>query len=375
MATYLRRNERGKVTPRKIALHLHRWVSLTLMAFWLFQALTGVLIVFHWEMDDALLTGESRPVDLDAIERRLDLLAPEGSSRSVDSVWTSGGQGNRFDVFLDAPQGSSVVRIDGAGKVLRDRSDDELLANGGWKDTLVGLHHNLLGGDLGSWIVGISGVLLLNNLVLGAWVAWPRRGRWRQSLKAPTASAPAAAKTYGWHRMLGLWVVVPAMLTVATGIMLVFSGVTESIVDPEPVAVAAESPGQQADFRSDIRFATAVRSALGVFPTAQISGVSFPSEDEANYRIRLLQPDEIRRVYGTTTVFVSGADGRVIASFDALEDGPGRSFVDGLFPFHTGEMGGLLGRIAVVGIGLWLITMIVLGFLLWQRRRRGRQSN
>lgn len=33
-------------------------------------------------------------------------------------------------------------------------------------------------------------------------------------------------------------------------------------------------------------------------------------------------------------------------------------------------MGGLAGRIAVAAIGVWLITMIVLGVLLWSARRR-----
>ena len=49
---------------------------------------------------------------------------------------------------------------------------------------------------------------------------------------------------------------------------------------------------------------------------------------------------------------------------------PGRAFVDGLLPFHTGEMGGLAGRIAVAAIGVWLVTMTIVGVLLWAARRR-----
>ena len=339
------------------------------MAFWLIQSMTGALIVFHWEIDDALLAGRSKPLNLSAIEKQIAVLAPEGSGRSVESVWESGSGGSRFDLYLNSEQGSSVVRINGAGEVLRSRADGEIWLDGGWIDTLVGFHHNLLGGEVGSWIVGLSGILLFTNILLGLCVAWPTRGRWRQALKPPAAKARPLAKTYGWHRSMGLFVAVPALATVGVGIMLVFEDQTASIIDPPLVEVAAQSWLQPVG----VGFATAADEALAAFPGSRLSAVSMPSLDNASYRVRLLQPGENRRIYGTTTVFVNANDGRVIKTFDALDDGPARSFVDGLFPFHTGETGGLPGRVAILALGLWLITMIVLGAQLWWRRRRRRK--
>ena len=55
-----------KVWLRKI----HRYVSLALAAVWLVQASTGVLMVFHWELDDAWVTGDHRPLEPLAISRR-----------------------------------------------------------------------------------------------------------------------------------------------------------------------------------------------------------------------------------------------------------------------------------------------------------------
>ena len=355
------------MTLRKTALRFHRWLSLSAMAFWLIQALTGVLIVFHWEIDDALLSGERTAIDLVAIEKRIEALTPPGSGRSVGSVWESGGSPDRFDLYLDEPDGSSVIRIDGAGEILRTRTDGEMFVDGGWIDTLVLLHHNLLSGDVGSWIVGISGLLLLSNLIAGLTLAWPRRGGWRRALVPPAGMASGAAGAYAWHRALGLWVVVPAFLTVSAAVLLVFAGTTEAIVRPPPVA----APSESVEGGKEIGFAAAVSAALRSFPGSRVSGINLPADDMAFYKIRLLQPGESRRIYGTTTVFVRAADGQIVAGSDALNDGPRRSFVDGLFPFHTGEMGGTIGRIAVMAIGIWLIAMIVLGFLLW-RRRSGR---
>jgi uncharacterized iron-regulated membrane protein len=40
---------------------------------------------------------------------------------------------------------------------------------------------------------------------------------------------------------------------------------------------------------------------------------------------------------------------------------------------HTGELGGLAGRLLALAIGAWLVTMVVIGVLLWLRRRPRRK--
>ena len=39
---------------------LHNYLSLTLAALWLMQAVTGALLVFHWELDDWAVSGPQR---------------------------------------------------------------------------------------------------------------------------------------------------------------------------------------------------------------------------------------------------------------------------------------------------------------------------
>src|SRR3546814_11956023 len=69
----------SRPTLRNRMLTVHRWLSLGAAAFWLLQAFTGILIVFHWEITDAALSDIHRPTDLAAIERRIDTLAPAGT--------------------------------------------------------------------------------------------------------------------------------------------------------------------------------------------------------------------------------------------------------------------------------------------------------
>jgi uncharacterized iron-regulated membrane protein len=121
----------------------------------------------------------------------------------------------------------------------------------------------------------------------------------------------------------------------------------------------------------------AIARALETYPGSQLAGVAFPDAESPWYRIRVLQPGESRRVFGTTTLFIGAHSGRVIGDFDALAAPPPRRFMDTLFPVHTGELAGAPGRLLIVAIGVWLLAMIALGLSLWATRRaaqRGRAT-
>ena len=351
----------------------HRWASLVAALLWSVQASTGIFAVFHWELDDATVAGEARALDLEAIERRAMALAAPGQGLSVDSIWTSAGAANRFDIFLDAqpPAKGQVVRVDGTGNILRVRADGERRTNGGWVETLVVLHQSLLAGDAGRWIIGGSGILLLANIVAGALLAWPRAGQWRRAL-LPRAAPAGAPRLYAWHRAIGLWAMLPAACVVCAGVLLAFEATTEQIV----AASAVEPPALllPAGTAPRVGLAESVRTALARYPGAIVSGIGFPSAESAWWAVRLRQPGEWRRAYGKTRVFVSALDGSVGADFDALAAPPGRRFVDSLFSFHTGEIAGRTGRLGALAVGVWLLAMTLLGCRLWWERRRPRRQ-
>jgi len=347
-------------------LLLHRWISLVALAFWFVQAVTGAFLIFHWEIDDALLDGRDAPLSLPAIEERIGQLTAEGSGNSIGSMWTSAGSDGRFDLYMDTADGSSVVRVNGAGEILRSRPDGERFAHGGWIDSIKSIHHQLMSGAVGSWVVGISGILLFTNILLGLVLAWPIRGQWRRALKLPAASAGPVARSYGWHRSLGMLAGIPALFTVAAGVLLVFSDQTETIITPEPMV----EPILQSTGPITVGLAEAATVAMKAYPAASLSAVYLADSENPIYQIRLRQPGEDRRAYGKTAVWVSAIDGQLLQDYDALNAPGRRRFVDGLFPFHTGEFGGKFGRFATLLIGLWMALMVVLGLQLYLRRRK-----
>src|SRR5689334_15106359 len=105
---------------KAVLRRVHRIASLACVALWLVQATTGLLLVFHWEVDDALLGGSRAPLDPAGISDRMLQLEQEEPGVRASVLTATRGVPDRFDVLLDRADGASdVVRIDGAGTVLR----------------------------------------------------------------------------------------------------------------------------------------------------------------------------------------------------------------------------------------------------------------
>jgi uncharacterized iron-regulated membrane protein len=352
---------------------IHKYLSLAVASLWLLQAVTGLLLVFHWEMDDWALGGSRRALDPAKLSASLDELQASHAGQSITGVYPSGGYPGRFDVLMANGAGDiDAVRIDGEGTVLRQRPWNYDFLHIGWLQIATYLHQTLFMHTTGNWIMGCSGLLLLTNIGLGLSLAWPRAGQWVRTLTPPRVGA-AAAKLYGWHRAVGLWLAVPALLLVSAGVIRAFDDPLAGVFDDRRPA-PTEADAMREPLASKVAARDALTTALGLYPGSAISALEFPDEHEPWYTIKMTQPHDLRRISGTTALYVSSRSGRVLRVYDTHSVAWKTRVWDAVYPFHTGEIGGLVGRILVSVVALWLSTMIGLGLTLWLVRRRGAGS-
>ncbi len=346
---------------RRGLLRAHRAVGLAMAVFWLLQAATGSLLVFRWELEDALLAGTRAGADAAGLGASIEAVSRAGG-RPLD-LWASSQAATRFDIYyIDSGGASRVMRVDGMGRRLRDAVDEGLIGNGVFWDTLTLLHTELLAGKSGRWIVAASGAFLLCNLVIGLRIAWPRAREWRRALIGRIAGS-APARIHAWHRRLGLWIGVVILPFVAAGVLLCFEG--ELLGAGLPVPRFEEAPVR-------ILPSAALAIAAARHPDARLSAMILPGDGEPWYRVRQHRPGDMRRNWGTSTLFISASDGRIMREDAAAEAPARRAMVDSIYPFHTGQAAGTTGRLLVLLQGVWLATMIVLGVQLWRRRRSSR---
>jgi uncharacterized iron-regulated membrane protein len=173
---------------------------------------------------------------------------------------------------------------------------------------------------------------------------------------------------YGIHRTLGLWIGIPLLIVFAAGVALSFDDDIESalgVVLPPPVG-APPLAG------TGITPEQALDTVLARFPGSTLTALSMPTPDAAWYRVRVHAPGEVPRMYGTTTAFVGAANGALLLEYPAATASFARSFYDALYPLHTGELGGVVGRLVLLVLGLALLVMGVFGIRLWLARRPSR---
>lgn len=346
---------------------VHRYLAFGLALLWISQALTGLLMVFRWELDDASVAGPVVPLDPQALGRRITAIEAQAPGLTVTQLYASGGVAGRFDLYVDdAADHTTLIRVDGAGNVLRTRAADT-----GLIAFAATLHQTLLAGDTGKLILGLSGICLLSSILMGIGLAWPvRANQWRLVLW-PRNARPGAARRYAWHRAAGLWLAVPAVTFISAGVLLTFESPLERWLGLD--ATPPELASAPAVSSHELPPGRALEVALARLPFSELSGAALPTAERPWYRIRVKQPGEWRRVYGTTVVFVSAADGRVLRVEDALAPTAAQAFMSNLYPVHTGEAAGLPGRLSALAVALWLLVMLFLGVGLWSARRRPRR--
>lgn len=351
----------------------HRYIGITFAALWMLQAVTGALLVFHWELDDWAVAGPAAPLDAAALSVALGSYASRYPGHTVSALYASGGESGRFDVILDLPDGrNDILRVDGRGTVLRERPGNYDWLHIGPFQIATYLHQTLFAGTAGQWFLGASGVVLLLNLAFGLRLAWPRSGGWRRALWPPAAQT-TPARLWGLHRALGLWLVIPAMLVVACGICLAFRapiGKLIGVAEHEPPIALAEAIPQRI---SPVTAAEAIGQAMSRYPAGSLEAVILPTARTPWYEVQVLQRGEARRVEDLTTVHVSSHDGRVLAEYDERRAPLANRMFDSLYALHTGGAGGIAMRWLAVMTGIWLTGMVGLGSMLWSARRAARK--
>ena len=353
-------------SPFKLwVVKIHRWLGVGAAIFWLIEALTGIFLGFHFEMTDAALSTAHRPTDPSAIEERIETIATATPDSKVHWIWTTAGLPDRYVILFSETEGTTrKAYIDGGGDILRNRPADEPPILG----LLLNIHINLLSGRVGHWILIITGALLFTNLITGLIASWPRKGQWHASL-VPSSNGTGPAKLFSWHRAVGLWAVIPALLTAGTGTLILLEGPIRNMLNaPEITFPVNPATGPE------IGYAAASNAAVNAIPGSRFVGTTLPTLEDATYYAWVRAPGELYRGgYGGSLVVVDANDATIRGAYPATDAKAAYAFIGSFYPLHTGEFAGLFGRVLVTIIGVWLAVTIVLGILLWWKRRPARK--
>jgi uncharacterized iron-regulated membrane protein len=102
--------------------------------------------------------------------------------------------------------------------------------------------------------------------------------------------------------------------------------------------------------------------------------MALPGTPSAPYRITLRQPQEIRQGDGATRVTVDAYSGKVLQLQDPMRASSGDTFLNLLYPTHTGTAFGYAGRMFLTVFGLVPLFFAITGLGIWMSRKGRRHG-
>lgn len=358
---------------RSIAMLLHRWLGLTLGLILAMTGLTGSYLAFYLPIERAVIaplrvSPGARPVSLEAVHRALTIVGPPARGSWDIEIPQDGGV--ITSRFAERGQPRRMVSVDPVSL--------QVVHEGAWGRTvstwIYELHYRLLMGRDGATVMGVFGGLLMVGLVTGG-VLWWRSGR---DLKSRLAYAGGATQRqlYDVHRLLGLG----AGLLLAVSVLTATAMSLPKIVRPalaavSPISTQAKPPkSAPAQGRSRLTVDDAVRIASQRLPDAELRWVQVPNKPSGAYGVRFWQKGEPNRRFPKTYVFVDQYSGQVLAVRDGLQGSASDHILTWLYPLHSGQAFGLIGRSVVALLGLTPTILLVTGFLRWRSKRRSQAA-
>ena len=125
--------------------------------------------------------------------------------------------------------------------------------------------------------------------------------------------------------------------------------------------------------RPPIGVDAAVAAANAVFADGRLHWILLPSTPSGVYVVGKQSGSEPSRTKTYRNVGVDQYTGQVLHVQDRAAFTAGERFLEWLFPLHSGEAFGEIGRPLTLLIGLLPLALYVTGFLRWRQRRRGRR--
>ena len=330
---------------------IHRWAG-GLVGFLLaLLGLTGAILV--WESAWIMLPGAGDPL-VESPARMAEITERARAEGELSYItFASEEIGLHQLVFADG--GGAYVRQDGT---VVDRWASQWERPELW---LFDLHHHLFAGETGKIVTGIAGIAGLLFAFTGLVLWWRSRRKFRLRLW-PERFAPGPIVRH--HRDLGLVALPLLVLSMLTGIMMIFEPVRTMLVGAEqrPETTMQTDTGGGAG--------QVLEFAKSRFPGAALRRITLPARSGDPIVVRMRQPFEWTP--NGRTQIRAYPDGRVIVQ-DAAAADRSASLSEKAYPLHAAKVGGMIWKLAMTASGLALALLGSLAmWSFWARRARKR---
>lgn len=359
---------------RKIIFYLHLYIGLIAGVFMVLAGLTGSMIVFRDEIETLLhpelmkTVADGKRAPLETVLNAARQAYPGDTIFSVRMPWTPE---QTYLLKMNEPHGLFVYADPYSGELLgAHRQEDTFM---GW---VALVHTELLIGERGKTILGVSALLLVCMSITGFFLWWPPNGKGREKFARGLRVswfAPWKKMIFDLHRALGAYTIVFLLITAFTGVSLVFNktilNLTNFLTASAPIPGPPHSDPLNAG-EMTLPIDTLLHQADSSLP-GPATWISFPQTPQAPVVVRKKMPEEFNP-NGKSFIYLDQYTGEVLRIENALTAPLGARIYNLFYPLHIGVPGGTFTRILQVLTGLSPLMLFVTGYLMWRNRTKAK---
>lgn len=368
---------------------VHQFIGLSLGAIFVLIGLSGAVLVYRETIDENLnsqlmlvepknqskilplkdiFEAAKRIIPADARVERITLPRNSTAAASVTYISETDDLDTYvYEVFVD-PYTSEVK-----GQRLKIHGDDQfsqpIIA------ILMGFHWTLLLGANKAYFIGSIAIFVFLSVLAGYYLWLPTNGNWQMGMRIKW-KATKQRIIFDIHRVVGFCIGSILLISLFTGVAMIFKPVTREIVGLVSPANIEIDFGKSNNFDNNlpIDLSKVVDIADKVFPEGRLHWVLLPTSPTGVYVVGKQSDNEPNVTKTYRNVGIDQYTGEITQIQDRNKFNFGSKFMEWLFPLHTGEFIGAYSRPLFVAVGLSPLILFLTGLLRWLSKRRVRNS-
>ncbi len=405
-----------KIRPLWVLVHRHAGLAMTV--FFIIVGLTGSLLAFYRELEQALnpqlhVEANGRPpLDMVTLIESAERLAPQAR---VDSVWLDEAAAHVSVSPRPNPATGQADALDYTQLILDPYSGEEL-GRRSWGDISQGLsnlmpfvyklHYALALGEWGGWILGITALVWTLDCFVGFYLTLPAAKRAQPQEQENFLTQHTASKRSFWqrwrpawlikwrgsnyrinfdlHRAGGLWLWIVLLIFAWSSVFMnlgdtVYKTVMQAVSEfhqPWTEIPDLDKPLQNpaVGWREAYRIGqqTMARAAVeqGIQIEAPIS--MWLNRAKGFYVFNVRSSADIQDKFGQTKAVIDASSGEVKMLLLPSGQYNGNTITTWLMALHMGNVFGLPYRIFVCVLGLAIVMLSATGLVIWLKKRRAK---
>ncbi|KND57154.1 putative iron-regulated membrane protein Iron-uptake factor PiuB [Candidatus Burkholderia verschuerenii] len=390
---------------RPILVRVHRWLGVATALFLFVSGLTGAIIAWDHEIDGMLnpvfFEAKTAAPALPSLElaRRVEAADPRVEVTYLPLSVEPGHTLQMMVMPRTNPATKAPFDVD-YNQIAVDSATGDVQARRMWGAVslarldlmpfLYKLHYTLhlpiVGGfDIGTWLIGIVGILWFFDSGVALILSFPSVKAWRKSF-AFRVKRGGYALTFDLHRSGGVWIW--GLL-----LMMAFTSISMNLSDPvvKPIvsafsklspgflgnpALVSAAPAGSLDITKEQVLANAARDAKREGIDTPAGALYFVPQMPA-YGVGFFKPgnEHVDVGLGNPWLYYNGHTGALAGSSIPGRGTAGDIFMQAQFPLHSGRIIGLPGRILISAVGVAVAVLSITGLMIWLKKRSARRRS